>query len=422
MGSVNDCLSTAATALNVQSKALSSVSTNIANSSTTGYKSTSTDFASLLCGTDSTTDEAGGGVTATITRNTSLAGDIAESDTETNLAVSGDGFFVVSDDTTAGGTYYTRDGSFSTDADGNLVNDEGYYLQARAISSDGTVDTSTLSTVNVSNVTGSPTATTSASIAANLPSEATVGTSFTSDLSLFDSEGGSNSVTLTWTKTGENTWSVDAADPVSSTDASTTTGTISGFPKTVTFNSDGTLASVDGSTETTSFEVSGWTDGAEDQTVALNLGTAGETDGLSQYASGEETASMYIESVTTDGATGGSLVSTAIGSDGIVTATFSDGSSRAIYQIPLATFNNADGLYSADGTTFEVSEESGAALVSSTSTEGAGEIESSALESSNVDVTDQFTLLIQTQQAYTAASKLVTASDEMLQTVRDMKS
>jgi len=422
MGSVNDCLSTAATALNAQSKALSSVSTNIANSSTTGYKSTSTDFSSLLCGTDSTTDEAEGGVTATIVRNTSLAGDIEETDTATNLAVSGDGYFVVSDDATSGGTYYTRDGSFSADADGNLVNDEGYYLKAWSISAGGAVDTSTLSTVNLSNVTGTPTATTSASIAANLPSDAAVGSSFTSDLTLFDSAGGENSVALTWTKTGANTWSVDATDPTSTTDTSTATGTISGFPKTVTFNSDGTLASVDGSTDTATFTVSGWTDGAAASTVKLDLGTAGDTDGLSQYASGSATPEMDVESAVTNGATGGSLVSTAIASDGIVTATFSDGSSRAIYQVPLATFNNADGLSSDDGTTFEVSDDSGEALVSTASTEGAGEIESSALESSNVDITDQFTLLIQTQQAYTAASKLVTASDEMLETVRDMKS
>ncbi len=434
--SLTSAMYSATSGLTAQSKALASISSNIANSSTTGFKGTVTEFTSYINKT-TTVDEQVGGVIASNTRSVSRQGEIQSSATTTNMAVNGNGFFVVSDKTSSGGTYFTRNGSFSTDSNGNLVNSEGYYLYGWAVGDDGTVkasnktSTDSLEAINLTSIKGTPKATSTLDIEANLPSDAETGDSFTTDVELFDALGNSHSVTMTWSKTADNTWSLSASDPTSSADGTTTTGTISGFPISITFNSDGSLASAtqtDSSGTTTSvdpsaisFSVSGWTTGASDSSVSMNLGSADSTTGLTQYASGEDTAAIGDWTATGNGYEPGTLTGTTIDSSGVVRATFDNGETRAIYQIPIATFANADGLESESGTTFTQTYESGNYQLRTAGDGAAGEIEASSLESSTVELTDEFSRMIVAQQAYSAASKVMTTAQDMLDTLISMK-
>jgi flagellar hook protein FlgE len=430
--SITSAMYSATSGLTAQSKALASISSNIANSSTTGFKGTVTNFTSYINKT-STVDEQVGGVIATNSRSVSRQGEIQSSATTTNMAVNGDGFFVVSDKASNGEVAFTRNGSFSTNAAGYLTNSEGYYLEGWKLNDDGTISASNKTSTDSleASIKGTPKATSTLGLEANLPSDAEDADSFTSDVELFDALGNSNSVTMTWTKTADNTWSVSAANPTRSSDSTVTTGTISGFPITVSFNTDGSLASAtqtdSSGTVTTvdpsaiSFSVTGWTTGASDSTVTMDLGTANGTDGLTQYASGDDDPDIGDWTSAQNGYAPGSLTGTTIDESGVVRATFDNGETRAIYQIPIATFANADGLDSETGSTFTQTYESGNYQLRTAGDGKAGSIEAGSLESSTVELTDEFTRMITAQQAYSAASKVVTTAQDMLDTLIAMK-
>ncbi|MCG5240887.1 flagellar hook protein FlgE [Azospirillum doebereinerae] len=434
--SITSAMYSAMSGLTAQSKALASISSNIANSSTTGFKGTVTSFTSYINKT-STIDEQVGGVIASNSRSISRQGEIQSSATSTNMAVNGEGFFVVSGKSANGEVAFTRNGSFSADASGYLKNDEGNYLYGWKLTDSGTVaasnktSTDSLEAINLTSIKGTPKATSTLGLEANLPSDAETGDSFTSDVELFDALGNSHSVTLTWEKTADNTWSLNASNPTKSSDATATTGTIAGFPLSISFNSDGSLASAtqdDGSgtmvsvdPAKVSFSVGGWTTGATDSTVSLDLGTAAGTDGLTQYASGDDTPSIGDWTSTQNGYAPGTLTGTTIDTSGVVRATFDNGETRAIYQIPIATFANANGLDSDTGSTFTQTNESGQYQLRTAGDGKAGEIAAGSLESSTVELTDEFSRMITAQQAYSAASKVVTTAQDMLDTLIAMK-
>ena len=181
----------------------------------------------------------------------------------------------------------------------------------------------------------------------------------------------------------------------------------------------GTMVSVDPSA--VSFSVTGWTTGAADSTVSLDLGTTSGTDGLTQYASGDDDPAIGDWTSTQNGYAPGTLTGTTIDDSGIVRATFDNGETRAIYQIPIATFANADGLDSDTGSTFTQTYESGNYQLRTAGDGKAGEIAAGSLESSTVELTDEFSRMITAQQAYSAASKVVTTAQDMLDTLIAMK-
>lgn len=413
--SLTSALYSGISGLTAQSKALASISSNIANSSTVGYKTTTTEFESYVDRSTFTTASTGG-VLASNTRNISYQGEIQTSTTTTNIAINGSGYFVVADATSNGEIMFTRDGTFSTDDEGYLVNQEGNYLYAWPLDENGNItsanstSTSGLVPVDLSDITGSPKATTSASIGANLPSDAEVGDDYAYDLEVFDSLGTSQLVTLTWTKTADNTWSMDA---------SCDTGTLSGMPVTITFDGDGNLAST--SVDPVTLGVTGWTSGASDSSISFDLGTVGGSDGLTQHASGEDEPDISVETVDQDGYAPGQIAGTTIDENGVVYATFDNYETRPIYKIPVATFSNPDGMSSVSGSTFQQTDQSGIYVLRTAGQDGAGEIQSSAVEASSVEITDEFSRMIVAQQAYTAASKVVTTAQDMIDTLLAIK-
>lgn len=415
--SLTGALSSAISALSAQSQSLSMISDNIANTSTTGYKTTSAMFDDLVTASSNATSYASGGVTVSGRANITQQGLLAATSNATDVAIQGSGFFVVTSATSGGTVSYTRNGAFTTDNAGYLENN-GSYLEGWRTDSDGNVvgneSASNLEAINTEVASTSGSATTKTTIAANLPSDAATGDTYTSSMTVYDSLGAANSMQVTWTKTGTNTWSASFANPTSASDTTTATGTASGTID-ITFNSDGSLASTSPSPATVA--VSGWTDGAADSTITMSLGTAGGTDGLTQYASGETTPTVNVTSISSDGLSYGKLSSISIGKNGVVDATYSNGQTIAIYKIAVATFADPTGLSAASDGLYSATVTSGNAALQASGENGAGTIYGSELESSTTDTSSQFSSMISAQQAYSAASQVISTVNKMYDTL-----
>lgn len=425
--SLSSALNSAVLGLNAQSTSLGVISGNISNSETVGYKDSSTSFSSLVTTPGSTTTGYSNGVTTSTQTNISSQGLIQADDTATSLAISGDGFFVVTD--ANGDVYYTRAGDFDTDSEGNLVNSSGYYLMGYALDDDGnpasgTVATSTsaLTTINLEDLTGTAEATTEVSMVANLPADAAVGDVFSVDVEVFDSLGTSHTVTYTYEKTAANEWELTYSDPVLTSDGTTVTGTSSGGPLTITFDGDGNLSAITdaGNTDVTdsaTLTITGWTTGANDSTIVSDLGTAGDDDGLQQFASDEEDGDMTLYSVGQNGSNYSEIAEISISDDGVVSVTYENGESEPVYQIVLADFANADGLTAYSDTVYKESNTSGSYVLKTPGDGGTGTLADYSLESSTVDTTSQFSKMIIAQQAYSAAAQVVSTTSDMYDTL-----
>jgi flagellar hook protein FlgE len=417
--SLSGALNSAISALSAQSQALSMVSDNIANAGTVGYKTTSALFEDLITGSSNASTYSAGGVAVSAFANITQQGLLAASSTPTNVAIQGSGFFAVSNATSGGGTFYTRQGAFTTDNAG-FLQENGYYLEGWRTDASGNIvggaSSSNLQTIDTNVASTSGSATTKTSFALNLPSDAATGATFTSSMTVYDSLGTANSIQVTWTKTDSNAWSASFANPTSSSssDSSTSTGTVSGSVA-ITFNSDGSLASTTPSPATIS--VSGWTDGAADSTISLNLGTVGKSDGVTQLASNESTPSIDVTSITSDGLAFGKLSNIAIGKDGVVNATYSNGQTIPIYKIAVATFADPNGLNASSDGIYTATQASGGATLQTSGTNGAGTVLGGELESSTTDTSGQFSNMISAQQAYSAASQVVTTVNKMFDTL-----
>ncbi len=426
--SLYSALNSAVSGLQAQSTALSAISTNIANASTTGYKIVDTDFDSLVAASTSSTSSAssaGGGVITSSFREMDTQGEVSSTATSTNMAINGSGYFVVSasaTNTTAGTDLYTRDGSFSADANGNLVNDSGDYLMGYATDSTGTPTSTSAGTlagltaiVVPTNTTVSPT--TTAALAANLPAGLAVGAGVTNSMTVVDSQGVSQTIDETWTKTAANTWSLALSSPYTTAadGTKTVTGTVAdpSSAVTVTFDSNGVLSS----TNPTPVAVTLALDSDATSSFTWNLGTAGATDGLTQYASSDSTNELSVTSDTQNGTSAGALTATAISKAGVVTATYSNGQSIIVADVPVATFADEEGLIQLSGSTYSASSASGAATLAIAGTGSAGTISGSALEASTTDTAAEFDKMIVAQQAYSASAQVVTYVDKMFQTL-----
>lgn len=424
LGAMNSAVS----ALNAQSTQLSLISNNLANSSTTGYKTVSASFSDVLSGLSTTSTYDGGGVTGTANQAVTTQGTIATASSSTDLAIDGSGMFVVKD--AGGSTYFTRDGDFTTDSSGNLVLNGTYTLQGWALDTDGNIESTDttsvngLTAVNVDRYATSAEASSAVTLQANLPADATAGSTFTSSVSVYDSLGTSQTVPMTWTKSStSNEWTLTLSNPTNA--SGTQSGTIGGTSSyTVDFSSDGALSSITDSSgnavTSPTITVSNWDDGASTASgVTLNLGTAGSTTGLTQYSSGSTSPSIDVESDTQDGYAYGKLDSVAVGTDGTVTATYSSGQELAIYKVPVATFADEDGLAAQSGNVYTATQTSGSYSLAAAGTSGAGTIDGSSLEDSTVDTSTQFSLMITAQQAYSAASQVISTANSMYTTLLD---
>jgi flagellar hook protein FlgE len=425
--SLSAALSTAVSGLTAQSRALSAISENIANSSTTAYKTTDVYFQALVSGGKGSATSTSA-VTAKSSQAMSVQGTVTSTSVATNVAIQDAGFFVVTSDPAgaASADMYTRNGSFETNADGYLINTEGFYLMGWPTDAEGNVlasntnDLTGLSAINLSSIGGTAKATTEIEMSANVPADADVGAELTTSMQMIDSLGVSHTVGQTWTKTADNTWTLELSDPVLTSDGTTKSGDMTaGGPYTVTFNTDGSLASI---SPALSFTVENFTTGAADSTVTMDIGEVGGTDGVTQYASTSSVIGLEDVQTEQDGALYGELSDIEIDSEGLVTANFDNGISLAIYQIPIATFSNPNGLTLVSGTTYDENSAAGQVHLNLPGEGGAGTLVASALEGSTTDIATEFNKMIIAQQAYSAASQVVSSAgdmfDSLIQAVR----
>jgi flagellar hook protein FlgE len=433
MSSLFAALNVSVAGLNAQSQAIGNISDDLSNSETTGFKNIGTSFEDLVTAS-SATNNSPGGVTATPQYQNDVQGTIATSTTTTNLAISGQGFFQV--ETAAqsasgatdftGSIYYTRQGDFTENKSGYLQNSSGYYLEGYPISTDGTVNASTVEPIQISSLLDNPVATTQVTYAANLPASATAGsyTSTPSTIEVYDALGNTHEMSLTWTKTATNQWSVmvDVAQGVSATSDYVAT-----IP--VTFNTTsnaGTIQTISAATSPSVYTVDNTSSdagvtfnlsfpGSSQQSIDLNFGNDNEATGVTQYSN--STATVAVSSFQQNGLGEGSFSSIGISTSGLVSINYSNGSTRQIYQIPIAQFNSPDNLQRISGGAYQATLASGTANLSLAGTNGAGTISSSSLENSTVDIATEFTNMIQAQQVYSANAKTVTTINSMLNTI-----
>ena len=420
-------------ALAAQSQAFGIISDNIANVNTVGYKDSKARFQTLVTESIANTRYSPGGVLARPFVNPEKQGLLQGTTSTTDLAIVGDGFFVVNvndDPANNGGDYLlTRAGSFTEDEEGNLVNNAGFFLQGWRTDSSGNIvnattkdQLSSLETVNLAGFTSVSNPTTTANLAANLPANATTSSTQTTNLTIYDSLGIDHLVTINWTKSAAaNIWdySIDVTNNAGVTAAGLTTGTIEFDPADGTIedvDASGTLADGDLAQSTLPISVAQFGSGAAASTITINWGTVGQSNGMSQL-SGNYEATLLNQ----NGSSPSTLIAVEVDNEGIVTARFENGDVRPIYKLAIGTVPASTELRSENGNAYTLSSGSGDLLLTEAGNQGAGLIESSALEQSTVDLSDEFTDLIITQRAYSAATRLITTGDELLSEIINVK-
>jgi flagellar hook protein FlgE len=460
--SINSALLAGASGLISNSSALAAISDNIANVNTVGYKRANSVFTPMYDASGSLDNRySAAGVRTTARLSISQGGLLTPGNSATDLAISGRGFFVVRETPSANSNdpvFFTRAGRFTADDSGFLRNDAGKYLSGWPVAADGSVpqnpsDLNTLETINLSSIGGAAEATTTMTINANLQSSQTVsaaeatyaaGTSasnmasgavtpdFQRSVPFYDSVGGVRTLTISLLKSSTpNQWHAEV-HMVPASDLTTGTGLVDGQMATgiVAFDAQGRIDTANTTLPTSlnflsstnaaplaanQFQWAAAT-GIDAQSISLDFGSPNAPGGFTQYDSPSALLSTNV-----NGSAFGNFSSVDVDEEGYVFAKFTNGIVRKIYQIPVATFVNPDGLEAQSGGTYTVTPESGAFTLSAPGLGTAGNIASSTLESSNVDLATEFTSLITTQRAYSASSKIITTADEMLDEAIRMK-
>ena len=421
-------MDTAISGLNAQAAAFSNISDNMANSQTVGYKSVGTSFMDYLT-TSTAAQNQSGSVTTRPDYQNELQGSIQQSSDTLAMAVSGQGFFSVSEQagvTTAGAPrfsaqqYYTRAGDFTRDNNGYLKNSAGEYLDGWTVNPNGTVNTGALVPIQVSQSHYAPVATSEVSLVANVPSSPGATSNLSSETQVYDANGTAHQLQTTWAKNSTNNWTLTLSSPDNVAGGSQTIGSVP-----VTFNSDGTLASLGigtGALSNTSSTTTGSVQispdfGGGSQLLTLSMGSFGIADGVTQFSGTD----YSITGATQNGAAAGNFAGIATDSDGNVIANYDNGRSTTIAQIPLTTFADADALKRQNGEAYTATQSSGIAQTGSLGQNGAGTLVIGSTESSNVDIASQLSQLIVAQQAYGANAKVITTANELLTTTLNMK-
>lgn len=410
--------------LNINGNAMSVISNNISNNNTLGFKSGRTLFSDLL-----SASVAGSGGANQVGRGAGLAtvdnifsqGTFVNSEINSDLAVEGDGFFIV-EDPVMNIQYYTRAGAFRFDDDGILISPEGNRVQGYAVNDSGNIAGDL---VDVAVNTGSlsePVATTEMSLATNLDASATAPTggfdindlantvNYSNSMNVYDSLGVAHLVTLHFTKTAANSWDYNAT--VEGEEVGQAAGPYVVSTGTISFDNAGLMTSAvstSPASATPTTNALAWVNGSDaTQTLTIDFQTT-------QYSS-----PSIVVAKSQDGVSTGSISNISIDNEGYVSGKFSNGQPKKLYKIALAKFSNPAGLEKVGNSNFRQTGNSGVPVVGTVGT-GVGKIFTNALEQSNVDLAAEFVSMITTQRGFQASSKVITTTDEMLSDLINLK-
>lgn len=412
--------------LNAASSDLKVTGNNIANASTSGFKSSRAEFADVyatsLGGVSDTA--VGGGVRLSRVAQQFAQGNIEFTNSNLDLAINGEGFYVLDD---GGSSVYSRAGAFSVDRDGYVVNSTGQRLQVFSPigSSSTSFNTGSLTNLQISLTEGAPNATSNVDMAINLdasdtsagatgafnpavPSTYDYSTSFTS----YDSLGSQHTSTMYFLKdnAATNTWNTWLYSDNGSGATNVTQGGGSAF-STLTFGTDGSLATVNGGATTQlTYDNLAMTNGAAPMALTLDY-----TD-LTQFG-----GDFAVNSLSQDGFATGRLTGLDIDGTGVVSARYTNGQSTSLGKVALANFANVQGLRQLGDTNWAETFGSGGALIGEAGTASFGLIQSGALESSNVDIAEQLINLITAQRNFQANSQVISTADTVTQTIINIR-
>ena len=400
--------------LNANSTALSVIGNNLANINTLAFKSSTVSFMDLvsqdLGGSSVNPMQVGLGVSIGSISPVFSQGAIENTREATNLAIQGNGFFIVRG---ASGQSYTRAGNFSFDKSGSLVTPDGLFVQGyMTLGPTGTVVTTGQPTdINLPpGVLRPPSATTLFSTLSNLDASAAVGATFSSSVQIYDPLGQTHVVTATYTKTAASAWTYVVTAP-----GADVTGGTAGTPfqlatGPITFNASGALATVGGAAPAdVTITTPTWSNGAAANVLVWDLVDAGGVGALTGFS-----ATSATSSITQNGAAAGMIENVTIAKDGTIIATFGGGQQVNLGQVALASFNNPKGLSKLGSNRFGESQAAGIANIGVAGTGGRGTLIGSAIEQSNVDIAVEFTQMILAQRGYQANARTITVSDELL--------
>jgi len=416
----------AVTGLDADSKALNTIASNLSNMNTVAYKSKTASFTDMFyekLGQNNAGDplQVGTGTKIAATTTNFTQGEYNTSGmTSSDMAVDGNGFFVVSDGSQ---TYLTRNGQFTADTSGHLVTTNGDTLMGYA-ATNGVINSTSLSalTVPTKGQIMSPAASSEFTIQANLDMSAASGTTYTSTASLYDSLGSVHTATITYTKSAtNNSWDYSVALPASDFTSGTSTpitGTLnfdgaSGNLASVTIG--GTTTNVATGTSTIPLSFTGLKDGASDLSLNWNLLSSSGGQILTQVDKDSATTSSVA-----DGYAAGTYTEFSVDADGSVRASYSNGEKQLIGAVALADVTNEQGLDSLGSGMYKTTKASGDANIGMAGTGALGNVKDSALELSNVDISTEFSQLIIAQRAFEANSKSITTFDSVTQQTINM--
>jgi flagellar hook protein FlgE len=398
-----DAIYTGLSGMQAYSTGLDVISNNVANLNTVGFKTSTPVFQDLvfqsatasLNGEPATTSS-GAGVAAHTLTQSFAQGQLSATNAPLDAAIDGNGFFVLNDN---GTTLYTRSGQFEIDKNGDVVDTTS---QAQVMFSTATT---TLGPLNVnSSQTDPPVATTTVTLSGNLAPNTTTPTNFaTPAITVFDSSGGSETLTVHFAQNVTNPlqWTAQVEDA-----SSTVIGS-----QTLTFNADGTPAA--GSTSITATVTP---TAAPKFNVTFDLGAAGTFAGVTSTASG---TTSTVQAMHVDGQALGTLTQYAFTNAGQLQITYSNGDTKTIGALALARFETQDQLKELSNGRF-VAAGGANPTVGAALDEGLGSIVGGNLEMSNVDLTTQFTDLIIIERGYQAGSQMVSTAGDMMQQLLDM--
>lgn len=396
-------LSIALSGLNAANSDLSVIANNIANASTVGFKGSQAEFADVYSSTGAGASDTsiGEGVNLAEVAQQFQQGDIQNTQNNLDMAITGNGFFTVDG---SNGIAYTRAGDFQKDANGFVVTPSGQHLQVFPPTGNGGFNTGTLQNLQIVNTQGTANPTSNVQLSFNLPADATPPTnpafsatdptSFNEAIpfTVYDSQGVQHNATAYLVNTGSNAWTMHLA--VDGTAVATT--------QPLTFGQNGALT-----TAPPTLTFSGITTnnaGAAPLNLTLDVGNATQTG--TAFSTG---------AISQDGYAPGQVTGVSVSADGVVAAQYSNGQSKALGQLALANFANPQGLSQLNNTDWASSTESGEPVYGAAGSNGVGQVESSALESSNTsDVTSQLVNMITAQSNYEANAKVITTNQQTM--------
>lgn len=475
--SLSSSLFSGISGLSTLGNAMQIIGDNIANVNTVGFKGSRVTFQDVLSQTVATT--AG---SAQVGRGTSLAdisstfsqGSFESTDSATDLAIGGEGFFVVRDPNNANNDYYTRAGEFRFDKDGNFVNPAGYIVRGWALDASTGEDYGSMTDVTLSSFTSSPAETDRVSVITNLDSDsqdntplgldtvwngsadpplASTAYEYQTTVKVYDALGSTHDITVYYDRdsaAGDGEWeylitcnpSEDARSNAAGTAGagllargSITFSTSSGSISSMTMDRfDGNAGGWGAVTDPANWSAATYsTDGyyvfqpefINNSSLNVDFNIGSRYNGAN-WVPASLSSSQYSSASSTifqsaDGYGAGDLQSVSVDTDGVITGQYSNGQVIPLYRVALAKFQNNDGLFKAGGNLYRETRLSGDPITGKPGSNGTGNISANSLEQSNIDIANEFVKMITTQRGFQANSKIITVTDQMLAELINLK-